>query len=227
MRNFYLVDFCCFCRSAYLIHQILGFPVPVFLTYSHSALLDFFYFLAHKISKSSTWTQYPIRNILRPAAKKKKTFGGSNTPPFTASTKTEKSALIFPAVPVHQGQVLLASIVFDIHYAIPTLYSNRIFLFSQGTCVQFLGITLSLAIANSVFLNQSMSSIESGAIQAVMEGDKSGFLEEFGEVVLYAVVKAISATRILVVVGALVAVLSFGMKRRGCLLLAGWPVVRN
>jgi hypothetical protein len=76
-----------------------------------------------------------------------------------------------------------------------------------------------------------MSSIESGAIQAVMEGDKSGFLEELGEVVraevLYAVVKAISAILILVVVGALVAVLSFGMKRRGCLLLAGWPVVRN
>jgi hypothetical protein len=76
-----------------------------------------------------------------------------------------------------------------------------------------------------------MSSIESGAIQAVMEGDKSGFLEELGEVVraevLYAVVKAISAILILVVVGALVAVLSFGMKRRGCLLLARWPVVRN
>jgi len=46
--------------------------------------------------------------------------------------------------------------------------------------VQFWGISLSLAIANSVFLNQSMSSIESGAIQAVMEGDKSRFLEELG-----------------------------------------------
>jgi hypothetical protein len=195
-----------------------------------SAPLNFFPFLAHKISKSSTWTQTHPEHIAS-GGQEKEDLGGSNTPPFTASTKTEKSALIFPTVPVHQGQVLLASIVFDIHYAIPTLYSNRIFLFSQCTCVQFLGITLSLAIANSVFLNQSMSSIESGAIQAVMEGDKSGFLEELGEVVraevLYAVVKAISAILILVVVGALVAVLSFGMKRRGCLLLAGWPVVRN
>jgi hypothetical protein len=78
---------------------------------------------------------------LRPAAKKKKTFGGSNTPPFTASTKTEKSALICPAVPVHQGQVLLASIVFDIHYAIPTLYNNRVLLFSQGTVLIFFAAT--------------------------------------------------------------------------------------
>ena len=77
MRNFYLIDLCCFCHSAYLIHQILGFPVPIFLTCSYSALLNFFYFLAHKISKSSTWTQYPIRNILRPAAKKKKTLAAA------------------------------------------------------------------------------------------------------------------------------------------------------
>jgi hypothetical protein len=76
-----------------------------------------------------------------------------------------------------------------------------------------------------------MSIIESGVIQAVREGYKSRLLERLGEVVrakvLDVVVKAISATHILVVAGALVAVLSFGMKRRGCLLLAGWPVVRN
>jgi len=94
MCNFYLVAFYCFCRSAYLIHQILGFPVPIFLTCSYSALLNFFHFLAHKISKSSTWTQNPIRNILRPAAKKKK--------PFAAATR-------FLSRPVLKPRNLLSS----------------------------------------------------------------------------------------------------------------------
>jgi hypothetical protein len=75
----------------------------------------------------------PHPEHLASGGQEKLDLGGSKTPPFTASTKTEKSALIFPAVPVHQRQVLLASIVFDIHYTIPTLYSNRVLLFSQAT----------------------------------------------------------------------------------------------
>jgi hypothetical protein len=63
----------------------------------------------------------------------KEDLGGSNTPPFTACTKTEKSALIFPAVPVHQKQLLLVSNIFDIHDTIPTSYYNRVLLFSQST----------------------------------------------------------------------------------------------
>jgi hypothetical protein len=76
MRNFYLVDFRCFGRSAYLIHQILGFPVS------------------------------------------------------------------FPAAQAVASPLLVACAVGFI------------------ACEQYPGITLSLAIANSVLLNQSMSSIE-------------------------------------------------------------------
>lgn len=93
------------------------------------------------------------------------------------------------------------------------------------TCAQFLGITIALAIANSVFLNESQSRISEilpnvplADIQAAMEGASSGFLETLsGEAkteVLQAIVSGISKTYILVITaGALVVVLSLGMKR--------------
>jgi hypothetical protein len=94
--------------------------------------LYFFHFLGHKIAKSSTWTQYLIRKISRLAAKKKKNLGGSNTPLITASPTPRNLLYISPTVHVHQRQLLPASSVFAIHYTIPTLYSNRVLLFSQG-----------------------------------------------------------------------------------------------
>ncbi|KAH6670608.1 MFS drug efflux transporter [Halenospora varia] len=100
------------------------------------------------------------------------------------------------------------------------------------TCAQFLGITLSLAIANSLFLNESQISISAilpgiplSEIRAAMEGTSS-LLDRLGmevrEMVIRAIVEAIGRTFILVIVaGALVVVLSLGMKREKVFISAG------
>lgn len=93
------------------------------------------------------------------------------------------------------------------------------------TLAQFLGITMALAIANSVFLNDSkkniaqiLPSVPRSDIQVAIEGAASGFLHsldpEISRQVLGAIVSAIDKTYILVIAaGSLVSVLSLFMKR--------------
>jgi len=102
------------------------------------------------------------------------------------------------------------------------------------TCAQFLGITLALAIANSIFLNKSQTRIQIllpnvplSDIQAAMEGAKSDLFKSLSSdvkaQVLDAIVSAISKTYILVITaGALVVVLSLLMKREKLFMAAGF-----
>ncbi|KAH8674637.1 major facilitator superfamily domain-containing protein [Tricladium varicosporioides] len=100
------------------------------------------------------------------------------------------------------------------------------------TCAQFLGITLSLAIANSLFLNKSQTSISAilpdvslSEIRAAMEGT-SALLNELGldvkDRVIGAIVEALARSYILVIIaGALVVVLSLGMKKERVFMSSG------
>lgn len=93
------------------------------------------------------------------------------------------------------------------------------------TLAQFAGITFALAIANTVFLNESSTAIARilpdvpvSDIQAAILGASSGFVKSLEPdqqtAVLKAVVSAIDKTYVLVIAaGSLVAVLSIFMKR--------------
>ncbi|KAM0173099.1 hypothetical protein ACHAPF_007014 [Botrytis cinerea] len=93
------------------------------------------------------------------------------------------------------------------------------------TLAQFAGITITLAIANSVFLNTSQSrildiflNVPLAKIQAAMQGSGTDSMKTLSPdqktAVLEAIVEAIGKTHILVIAaGSLVAVLSLFMKR--------------
>jgi len=95
------------------------------------------------------------------------------------------------------------------------------------------GVTIALAIANSVFLNKAQTSIEAilpsvplADIQAAIGGAGSTFVKSLPETVqfevLQAIVDAMSKTYVLIVTaGALVFVLSFAMKRERLFMAAG------
>ncbi|KAH6723623.1 major facilitator superfamily domain-containing protein [Leptodontidium sp. MPI-SDFR-AT-0119] len=101
------------------------------------------------------------------------------------------------------------------------------------TCAQVTGVTIALAIANSVFLNGSQDKIAAllpevplSDIQAAIAGAGSDFVEslspELQAGVLHAIVDSMSKTYILVVTaGAVVVVLSAGMKRERLFIAAG------
>ncbi|KAG9232670.1 putative HC-toxin efflux carrier [Amylocarpus encephaloides] len=101
------------------------------------------------------------------------------------------------------------------------------------TCAQTSGITIALAIANSVFLNGAQKGITrvlpdvpQEQIEAAIAGAGSGLVnsltEDLREKVLSAIVDAMSKTYILVIVaGALATVLSLGMKREKLFISAG------
>ena len=101
------------------------------------------------------------------------------------------------------------------------------------TCAQVSGVTIALAIANSVFLNKSQEGIQAilpdvstEVIQQTIAGAGSQFFESLsGEVraeVLTAIVTAMSKSYILVITaGSLVAVLSLAMKRERLFIAAG------
>jgi MFS family permease len=104
------------------------------------------------------------------------------------------------------------------------------------TLAQFLGITVALAVANCVFLNQSAAGVaevlpdmEAGDVRAAIEGAASSFVKslspEVQSRVLGAIVDAISRCYALVVAaGALVAVLSLLLKREKLFMRAGVAV---
>jgi hypothetical protein len=93
------------------------------------------------------------------------------------------------------------------------------------TCAQVSGVTISLAIANSVFLNGAQKSISSVLphvplveIQAAIGGAGSAFVATLSDSlraeILKAIVDSMSKTYILIIAsGVLVAILSLGMKR--------------
>ena len=101
------------------------------------------------------------------------------------------------------------------------------------TCAQISGVTIALAIANSVFLNKSQSSIQAilpdvpkQQIQQAIAGAGSDFFNALTgtvrEEVLHAIVTAMSKTYILVITaGSLVLVLSLFMKRERLFMAAG------
>lgn len=101
------------------------------------------------------------------------------------------------------------------------------------TCAQISGVTIALAIANAVFLNQSQTKIQEllpnvpkEQIQQAITGVGSQFFNELSgtvrEEVLRAIVTAMSKTYILVITaGALVIVLSLFMKRERLFMAAG------
>ena len=95
------------------------------------------------------------------------------------------------------------------------------------------GVTIALAIANSVFLNKSQTSIQAilpntplSEIQAAIAGAGSAFVKSLSsavqEEVLKAIVSAMSKTYILVITaGSLAAVLSVFLKRERLFMSAG------
>ncbi|PQE22355.1 hypothetical protein CJF32_00009316 [Rutstroemia sp. NJR-2017a WRK4] len=101
------------------------------------------------------------------------------------------------------------------------------------TLAQFLGITITLAIANAVFLNSSqdriveiLPNVPISEIQAAMQGSRTDFFQKLNAdqktAVLEAIVKAIDKTYILVIVGgSLVATLSLFMKREKLFMASG------
>ncbi|PQE17083.1 MFS drug efflux transporter protein [Rutstroemia sp. NJR-2017a BBW] len=101
------------------------------------------------------------------------------------------------------------------------------------TLAQFLGITITLAIANAVFINSSqdriveiLPNVPISEIQAAMQGSRTDFFQKLNEdqktAVLEAIVKAIDKTYILVIVGgSLVATLSLFMKREKLFMASG------
>ncbi|KAK4201971.1 putative toxin efflux carrier [Triangularia verruculosa] len=101
------------------------------------------------------------------------------------------------------------------------------------TLAQFLGITMALAIANSVFLNESengiaaiLPNVSRSEIQAAIEGTTATFVKnlspEVQKQVLGAIVSAIGKTYVLVIAaGSLVTVLSLFMKRQKLFTTAG------
>lgn len=102
------------------------------------------------------------------------------------------------------------------------------------TCAQFAGITIALAIANTVYLNQSETGIEKilpnltqAEIEIAMEGSGNTFMATLPvadqQAVLAVIDKAIAKTYILeITAGALVVVLGLLMKRRK--IFVGAPV---
>ncbi|KFZ18222.1 hypothetical protein V501_01335 [Pseudogymnoascus sp. VKM F-4519 (FW-2642)] len=101
------------------------------------------------------------------------------------------------------------------------------------TCAQISGITIALAIANSVFLNKSQAAISAifpgiptSDIQAAITGAGSAFVASLSGAVkrevLAAIVASMSKTYILIIAaGALTTVLSFGLKRERLFMVAG------
>lgn len=101
------------------------------------------------------------------------------------------------------------------------------------TCAQISGVTIALAIANSVFLNKSQAGIQAilpdvptAEIQQTIAGAGSQFFDNLSgtvrQEVLAAIISAMSKTYILVITaGSLVVVLSLFMKRERLFLAAG------
>ncbi|CZT07193.1 related to major facilitator (MFS1) transporter [Rhynchosporium agropyri] len=151
---------------------------------------------------------------------------------YTVDTKTATAAVYGYNILMGFGNGLYAQASFSVAQAIvePELISSAV---GFITCAQITGVTIALAIANSIFLNGSQEKISAllpmvplKEIQAAIAGSGSEFVAklspELQKDVLHAIVDSMSKTYILVVTaGAVVIVLSAFMKRERLFMVAG------
>jgi hypothetical protein len=151
---------------------------------------------------------------------------------YTVDTETSVAKVYSYSIIIGFGDGLFAQASFSVAQAIvdPRLVASAV---GFITCAQVSGITIALAIANSVFLNKSQTSIAEllpgtplAEVQQAISGAGSAFVASLSDVVkmevLKAIVTAMSKTYILVVTaGALATVLSLGMKRERLFIAAG------
>jgi MFS family permease len=151
---------------------------------------------------------------------------------YTIDVNTSVATVYGYTILVGFGTGLFAQASFSVAQAIvePEMVSSAV---GFITCAQVSGVTIALAIANSVFLNKAQTSIEAilpsvplADIQAAIGGAGSTFVKSLPETVqfevLQAIVDAMSKTYVLIVTaGALVFVLSFAMKRERLFMAAG------
>jgi MFS family permease len=151
---------------------------------------------------------------------------------YTVDQSTSIARVYGYSVILGFGDGLFAQASFSVAQAIvdPALIASAV---GFITCAQVSGVTIALAIANSVFLNKSQTSIEAilpnvpiKEIQAAIAGAGSEFVKSLSpnvrEEVLTAIVSAMSKTYILVITaGSLAAVLSLALKRERLFMAVG------
>ena len=151
---------------------------------------------------------------------------------YTVDQNTSISRVYGYSVILGFGNGLFAQASFSVAQAIvePHLIASAV---GFITCAQISGVTIALAIANSVFLNKSQTSIQAilpnvpiKEIQAAIAGAGSDFVKSLSatvrEEVLTAIVSAMSKTYILVITaGTLAALLSLAMKRERLFMAPG------
>jgi MFS family permease len=151
---------------------------------------------------------------------------------YTVDTESSVSRVYGYSVILGLGVGMFAQASFSVAQAVvaPELIPSAV---GFITCAQVSGVTIALAIANSVFLNQSQTGIQKilpgvpvAEIQAAIAGAGSQFVASLSEgvklEVLKAIVSAMSKTYILVITaGSLVVVLSALMKRERLFMAAG------
>ncbi|KAE9373047.1 MFS general substrate transporter [Stipitochalara longipes BDJ] len=151
---------------------------------------------------------------------------------YTVDTTSSISRVYGYSVIIGLGTGMFAQASFSVAQAIvePHLIPSAV---GFITCAQVSGVTIALAIANSVFLNKSQTGIEAilpgvpvADIQAAIAGAGSQFVDSLSDTVklevLKAIVSAMSKTYILVITaGSLVVVLSAFMKRERLFMAAG------
>ncbi|KAH8781746.1 major facilitator superfamily domain-containing protein [Hyaloscypha sp. PMI_1271] len=151
---------------------------------------------------------------------------------YTVDTESSVSRVYGYSVILGFGVGMFAQASFSVAQAVvaPELIPSAV---GFITCAQVTGVTIALAIANSVFLNQSQTGIEKilpgvpvAEIQAAIAGAGSQFVASLSEgvklEVLKAIVSAMSKTYILIITGgSLVVVLSAFMKREKLFIAAG------
>ncbi|KAN0098976.1 MFS general substrate transporter [Hyaloscypha variabilis] len=151
---------------------------------------------------------------------------------YTVDTSSSISRVYGYSVIIGLGTGMFAQASFSVAQAIvePHLIASAV---GFITCAQVSGVTIALAIANSVFLNKSQTGIEAilpgvpvAEIQAAIAGAGSQFVDSLSATVklevLEAIVSAMSKTYILVITaGSLVVVLSAFMKRERLFMAAG------
>jgi MFS family permease len=151
---------------------------------------------------------------------------------YTVDTDSSISRVYGYSVIIGLGTGMFAQASFSVAQAIvaPELIPSAV---GFITCAQVSGVTIALAIANSVFLNKSQEGIQKilpgvpvSDIQAAIAGAGSQFVDSLSDgvklEVLKAIVSAMSKTYILVITGgSLVVVLSAFMKRERLFMAAG------
>jgi len=151
---------------------------------------------------------------------------------YTVDPTTSVSRVYGYSVILGFGNGLFAQASFSVAQAVvePHLVASAV---GFITCAQVSGVTIALAIANSVFLNKSQTAIQAilpnvpeSEIQSAIAGAGSKFVASLSDTlkleVLDAIVSAMSKTYILVITaGALATVLSLAMKRERLFIAAG------